>query len=92
VNTIAKILILAVLVWLGWNRPYRDFVGSYFPSLGVTPSRLAILKSQQPQAAPPADAWTQGNAYAPGVAAAPQPRDRSWMWDRTKLDRDPSKK
>jgi hypothetical protein len=37
---------LLIIVWLGWNQPYRDVSASVFPWANIAPSRLGVKKAR----------------------------------------------
>jgi hypothetical protein len=76
---IPLLAIMALLVF-GWNQPFRDHVRALLPSAQIQPSRLAQLTERAAQ------------EEARRLAPTPAPRDTTWMWKRTQLDRNPPKR
>lgn len=71
-----EILLIAVLVTVGWNRPFRaQMPGSRAPG--------AVQKVE------PNEENIQAYSQMPGAseASSSAPRDNSWMWERGTLDR-----
>ena len=71
--------IISLLVF-GWNQPFRDHVRALVPSARIKPSRLAQLTERAVQ------------EEARRLAPTPAPRDTTWMWKRTQLDRVPQRR
>ena len=74
------LLALVTLLVFGWNQPFRDHVRAVLPSAQIKPSRLAEViervEEEKKRLASP----------------TPAPRDSSWMWKRTALDRAPTRR
>lgn len=75
---LAAFTFLIVLVWVGWNQPYR----AHFTSVvGDPPS---ILPPSAEQVTPAGAASGQGTAT--GVPQATPNPDKNWMWKKTTMD------
>lgn len=84
-----EISVVVLVVVAGWRQPFRDHLSSLFPQLGIQPSRSAQLAQMPPPERGNVLHW--GNGHVPSQVGEP-PRDNSWMWERSKLDRNPRSK
>ena len=48
-----QVVSLAVVVFLGWNEPFRDMASNALPWADIAPSRLAVIKERARRAAIP---------------------------------------
>lgn len=70
-----QIVIFGLLVWMGWNQPYRTHAHRMFPNAKFA-KPTPDLKPKRPQARPIA-------APTPSTSSTPK---NNWLWDKGILD------
>src|SRR5437588_65142 len=80
-----EILTVALVIYGGWTSPFCDSVAKLVPWAGIPPSRVASLAAPAPDLR---EAGPNSGVLPPDRSiSAAAPRDNSWMWQSTKLDR-----
>ncbi len=77
-----ELIIIALVVFAGWNQPFKDHAAALFPNAGIQPSRTAVAA----QRAARMEGYPAGSSQVP-PRTQPLSKNPSWMWSETSMDR-----
>lgn len=77
---LVELLAVVLVVYAGWHQPFKDHAAALFPDAGIEPSRTAIIAQRATRVG-------GGPNFLQPSRATTLPKDRSWMWEETSMDR-----
>lgn len=80
---LVELLAVILVVYAGWQQPFKDHAAALFPDAGIEPSRTAIIAQRGAARLEGASPTFQ----QPPPRANTLPKNPAWMWNETSMDR-----